>query len=62
VLVEMTPENFSDSLGDITAKEKMLVSELKSMLGLHAKVKLVAPKSIARSEGKAVRIIDNRKI
>ncbi len=62
VLVEMTPENFSDSLGDITAKEKMLVAELKSMLGLHAKVKLVAPKTITRSEGKAVRIIDNRKI
>ncbi len=62
VLVEMTPDNFSDSLGDITAKEKMLVAELKSMLGLHAKVKLVAPKTITRSEGKAVRIIDNRKI
>ncbi|MBE6759115.1 MAG: phenylacetate--CoA ligase [Ruminococcaceae bacterium] len=62
VLVEMTPDNFSDSLGDITAKEKLLVAELKSMLGLHAKVKLVAPKTITRSEGKAVRIIDNRKI
>ena len=40
----------------------MLVNELKSMLGLAAKVKLVAPKTIARSEGKAVRIIDKRKI
>ena len=39
-----------------------LVNELKSMLGLAAKVKLVAPKTIARSEGKAVRIIDKRKI
>jgi len=62
VLVEMTPEVFSDSLADITAKEKLLVAELKSMLGLHARVKLVAPKTITRSEGKAVRVIDKRRI
>lgn len=62
VLVEMTPEIFSDSLGKITEMEKELVAALKTMLGIYAKVKLVAPKSIARSEGKAVRIIDKRKI
>jgi len=62
VLVEMTPEIFSDSLGKITDMEKELVSALKAMLGIYAKVKLVAPKTIARSEGKAVRIIDKRKI
>ncbi|MBQ7107549.1 MAG: phenylacetate--CoA ligase [Clostridia bacterium] len=62
VLVEMTPELFSDSLGKITEMEKSLVAELKTMLGIYAKVKLVAPKSIARSEGKAVRVIDKRKI
>ncbi|MGN0444698.1 MAG: phenylacetate--CoA ligase family protein [Acutalibacteraceae bacterium] len=62
VLVEMTPDLFSDELADITEREKKLVAELKSMLGIYAKVRLVAPKSIARSEGKAVRIIDNRKI
>ena len=62
ILVEMTPEMFSDSLGKIAALEKELVSELKAMLGIMAKVKLVAPKTIARSEGKAVRIIDKRKI
>ena len=62
VLVEMTPELFSDELADITEREKKLVAELKSMLGIYAKVRLGAPKSIARSEGKAVRIIDNRKI
>jgi len=62
VLVEMTPEIFSDSLGKITEMEKELVAALKAMLGIYAKVKLVAPKSIARSEGKAVRIIDKRKI
>ena len=62
VMVEMTPENFSDSLAKITSMEKNLVSALKAMLGIYAKVRLVAPKTIARSEGKAVRIIDKRKI
>ena len=62
VMVEMTPENFSDNLGKITEMEKSLVAALKAMLGIYAKVKLVAPKSIARSEGKAVRVIDKRKI
>ena len=62
IMVEMNPEMFSDSLAKITSAEKELVSELKSMLGIAAKVKLVAPKSITRSEGKAVRIIDKRKI
>jgi phenylacetate-CoA ligase len=58
----MTSEIFSDSLGKITEMEKSLVSALKAMLGIYAKVRLVDPKSIARSEGKAVRIIDKRKI
>ena len=62
VMVEMTPEIFSDSLAKITQAEKELVSALKAMLGISAKVKLVAPKSITRSEGKAVRVVDKRKI
>ena len=62
VMVEMTPQNFSDSLAKITSMEKSLVDALKAMLGIYAKVRLVAPKTIARSEGKAVRIIDKRKI
>ena len=62
VMVEMAPENFSDSLAKITSAEKALVDALKAMLGIYAKVRLVAPKTIARSEGKAVRIIDKRKI
>ena len=40
----------------------ILVAALKAMLGIFAKVRLVAPKTIARSEGKAVRVIDKRKI
>ena len=62
VMVEMTPEIFSDSLAKISAAEKALVDALRSMLGIAAKVKLVAPKSITRSEGKAVRVVDKRKI
>ncbi len=62
VQVEMTSEMFSDSVSEVSRKEKVLVDALKSMLGIYAKVKLVAPKSITRSEGKAVRIIDKRNL
>ncbi len=62
VKVEMTPEMFTDNLGEVESRQKKLVDGLKSMLGIKAKVTLVAPKSIVRSEGKAVRVIDNRKI
>ena len=62
VLVEMTPEMFSDQLSQVAEKEKQVVAALKAMLGIYAKVRLVAPKSIQRSEGKAVRVIDKRKI
>ncbi|WP_343249593.1 phenylacetate--CoA ligase [Diplocloster hominis] len=62
VLVEMTPEMFSDELSKITVREKELNGALKAMLGIYAVVKLVAPKSITRSEGKAVRVIDKRNL
>ena len=62
VLVEMAPDKFSDSLADIAEQEKKLVAALKAMLGIYAKVRIVSPKSITRSEGKAVRVIDKRKI
>ena len=62
VRVEMTPEMFTDNIGEIEARQKDLTDGLKAMLGIKAKVTLVAPKSITRSEGKAVRVIDNRKI
>ena len=62
IMVEMNPEMFSDSLAKLAEAEKKLVEALKSMLGIAAKVKLVAPKSITRSEGKAVRVVDKRKI
>ena len=62
VRVEMTPEMFTDNLGEVNKRQAELVDGLRSMLGLKAKVTLVAPKTIVRSEGKAVRVIDNRKI
>ena len=62
VQVEMTPEMFSDSLSVVANKEKELVAALKAMLGIYAKVKLANPKTIARSEGKAVRVIDKRNL
>lgn len=60
--VEMSQEMFSDNLAIVSEKERELVSALKGMLGIQAKVHLVAPKSITRSEGKAVRVIDKRKL
>ncbi|MDR0854464.1 MAG: phenylacetate--CoA ligase [Clostridiales Family XIII bacterium] len=62
IQVEMTDEMFSDDVGSIEKKEHELLSALKSMLGISPAVKIVTPKSIARSEGKAVRVIDKRKI
>lgn len=62
IKVEMTPEMFTDNVGEIQARKKVLEDDLRSMLGIKANISLVAPKTITRSEGKAVRVIDNRKI
>ncbi len=62
VQVELTPEMAEGPSFDILQKQKELVAALKSMLGIYADVKLVAPKSITRSEGKAVRVIDKRNL
>ena len=62
VNVEMTAEKFTDKVADIIAMEKSLANAMKGMLGINPAVHLVAPKSIARSEGKAVRVVDKRKL
>lgn len=62
IYVEMNTEKFSDTVKDVCAQEKELASALKTMLGINPKMHLVAPKTITRSEGKAVRIIDKRKL
>ena len=62
VQVEMTQEMFSDNAGVVSEREQKLVDALKAMLGIYVKVTLVNPKTIARSEGKAVRVIDQRNL
>ena len=62
VYVELTEDQFSDTVKSVTAAEKALASAIKTMLGINPAVHLVAPKSIARSEGKAVRVKDKRKL
>lgn len=62
VFVEILPEQFDDTVKYVAAKEKSLQNAMKNMLGVAPKVHLVPPKTIERSEGKAVRVIDKRKL
>ena len=62
VNVEMNPDMFTDTVSGVKALEKKLAEAMKTMLGINPSVHLVAPKSITRSEGKAVRVIDKRKL
>ncbi len=62
VQVEMTPEMEADTSVPTEIREKRLVDGLKSMLGIRVNVKVLAPKSILRSEGKAVRVVDKRNL
>ena len=60
--VEMNPDLFADDMASIERLQKQLVDKLRNVLGIGAKVTLVNPNSIARSEGKAKRVIDKRKL
>lgn len=62
VYIEMNEEQFTDTVKGIQDKEKALTAAIKQILGISPKVHLVSPKTIARSEGKAVRVIDKRKL
>ena len=62
VQVEMTEGLFSDEIRDLERTEKLIESRLYGTLNIHSRVKLVEPKTIARSEGKAKRILDKRQI
>ena len=62
VNVEMSEAMFEDEIESVEKTEKKITDMLRSTLGIGAKVHLVNPKSIARSEGKAKRVIDNRKL
>ncbi|MGN0656998.1 MAG: phenylacetate--CoA ligase family protein [Ruminiclostridium sp.] len=62
VKIELTEEMFSDTMKDISAAERQIKSAIESTLGISPKITLVEPKSIPRVEGKAVRVIDKRKL
>ncbi len=60
--VEVRPDFYSDEINQMLALKKKLAGRLQSVLGLGVNVKLVEPRSIERSVGKAKRVIDNRKL
>ena len=62
VFVELAPDQFTDTVSGITSREKKLAGAIRTMLGISPAVHLVPPKTIERSEGKAVRVIDKRKL
>src|SRR6056297_1726036 len=62
VFVEIDEASFSDDIKGLQAMEGKISHNIKEYLGVSAEVQLVEPKTIARSEGKAVRVIDNRNI
>jgi len=62
VYVEVGADQFSDLMSQIQRMEKSLEGALRTMLGISPRVHLVAPRTITRSEGKAVRVIDRRKL
>ena len=62
VQVELTPEMAADNSVPVSVREKKVVAGLKSMLGIKVDVKVVEPKSIVRSEGKALRVVDKRNL
>jgi phenylacetate-CoA ligase len=62
VQVEMTERLFSDEIRGLEAIERKIESQLYGTLNIHTRVRLVEPKSIPRSEGKAKRIIDKRQL
>lgn len=62
IKVELSDDMFGDTIKTIEALEKKLSADIQQILGIRAKISLVEPKSIPRSEGKAVRVIDKRKL
>ena len=62
VQVEVSEGLFSDEIRVLENLTKKIQADVKSLLGVTCKIKLVEPKTIQRSEGKAQRVIDNRKI
>jgi len=62
VLVEVSEEMFSDQIRGLESLEKLIHNEIENVLSVSARVRLVEPKTIPRSEGKAKRVIDKRRV
>ena len=62
VHVEVNATIFSDEISRLEHLEKTIYNEIKTALGIQVAVKLVEPKNVARSEGKAKRVVDNRNL
>ena len=62
IKVELSDGMFDDTIRSIEQLERKLSADIVQILGIKAKISLVEPKSIPRSEGKAVRVIDKRKL
>ncbi len=60
VQVEVNEQTFSDEIKELQSLSNKIRKDIKDLLGVTCKVRLVEPKTITRSEGKAVRVIDNR--
>jgi phenylacetate-CoA ligase len=62
VRVELTEDMFSDTISQVQALSNTIASQIKSVVGIQADVKLVPPRSLPRSEGKTKRVLDNRRV
>ncbi len=62
ILVELSEKSFSDKISILESLEKRIMNRISSVLGISAKIRFVEPKTIPRSQGKAVRVIDKRNI
>jgi phenylacetate-CoA ligase len=62
IRVEVSENMFSDKISNLEVLEKNIKHRIESVLQISAKIKLVEPKTIPRSEGKAIRVIDNRNL
>jgi phenylacetate-CoA ligase len=62
VQVEVRPEYYTDEIGKILALKKKIAAQMQSVIGIQPEIKIVEPRSIERSMGKAKHVIDNRKL
>ena len=62
VQVELNPQFYTDEVRVLEALTKKIAHTIQQALGINAKIKIVEPNSLVRSQGKAVHVIDNRKL